>query len=89
MANITPAANTSDSTVEEDTFEQAVEKLKSLIVEKENTKICLEGVRWASFLFRFFLIFLVCCQLSTKKGSVKRPKIGSNPLFWRYVYPQL
>jgi hypothetical protein len=68
MAN----TNTTDSTTEdEDTFEQAVEKLKSLIVEKENTKICLEGVRWVLFLFRFFPIFLVCCQLSTKKGSVQ------------------
>jgi hypothetical protein len=57
MANITPAA-ANTTTEEEDTFEHAVEKLKSLIVEKENTKICLEGVRWALFLYRFFsLIF--------------------------------
>jgi hypothetical protein len=87
MANITPAANTSDSTVEEDTFEHAVEKLKSLIVEKENTKICLEGVRWALFLFSFFLIFLVCCQLGTKKGSVKRPKIGRKTFIPDDIFP--
>jgi hypothetical protein len=85
MANITPAANTTE---EEDTFEHAVEKLKSLIVEKENTKICLEGVRWA-FLQFFSLIFLVCCQLDTKIGSVKRPKINSKHLLFLTISCQV
>jgi hypothetical protein len=73
MANITPAANTSDSTVEEDTFEHAVEKLKSLIVEKENTKICLEGVRWALFLFRFFSHLFSLLSVRYKKRFRQTP----------------
>ena len=50
LDTIVEIANTTNSSglVEEDTeqsFEQAVEKLKNLIVEKENIKIYLESVR--------------------------------------------
>ena len=50
LDTIVEIANTTNSSglVEEDTeqsFEQAVEKLKNLIVEKENIKIYLDSVR--------------------------------------------
>jgi len=47
MANITTATNTISSISQqtEENFEHAIEKLKSLIVDKENSKICLEGVK--------------------------------------------